>query len=210
MKATLLLGSLLLVITGCGTGMEDSTTPRTATTSGDKRTHDMPITPASCVEAISMPACDGILSRIMRNSIRIEYSDDVTVAQLNSIKVRELQSSGQFGADIAHEFLIVDEGGGFVTLQNNGIWLENATWYAVTDSCNQFDFLVKYGDVDGDGETDALDVNTIWRHAGSGDPSFDVNGDGVVDMFDAQLAWKYRDVHVHPTPLKPTGHDCQQ
>ena len=209
MKATILLGSLLLVITGCGIGLEDSSALRTITTGNTKQTLAMSSDPATCVEAISTPTCDGTLSRIMRNTIQLEYSDDVTVAQLDSIEVRALLPNGQFGADIAREFLIVDEGGGFITLKNTGIWLENATWYAVTDSCNQFDLLVKYGDVDGNGRTDALDVNTIWRNTDSGDPTLDINGDGEIDMFDALLTWKFRDVHVSPTPPKPTGHDCQ-
>jgi len=210
MKATILLCSLLLMINGCGTGMEDSTASRLASTIDAKQTLAMPSNPATCVEATSMPACDGILTRIMRNSIRIEYSDDITISQLNSIEVRMLLPNGQFGGDIANEFLIVDEGGGVVTLLNSGIWLENATWYSVTDTCNQFDLLVKYGDVDGNGATDAIDVNAIWAHAGSSEPLYDINGDGDVDMFDALLTWKYRDVHVPPSSPKPSGHDCQQ
>ena len=82
------------------------------------------------------------------------------------------------------------------------------------DSGTKFDFVVMYGNVDGDTgdrDTDALDANAIWINRLNpvfDDTVFDIDGDLDVDALDVNAAWNNRDALVDPLPDKPTGHIC--
>jgi hypothetical protein len=164
------------------------------------------------VASASAPSCDGVLPRSAGTVIRVQYPSDHT-ASIPLIQVQELLDGGLFGADVTDQFIIVDEGGNSVLLTNNGTPLLNRTWYAVSDGCNQFDFVVMYGNVDGDGDTDALDANAIWinrLNPVNDDTPYDVDGDGDVDALDVNAAWNNRDALVPAVPAKPTLHTCPQ
>ena len=181
-----------------------------AATQGTTGSLAMTVAPSCAAASASTPSCDGVLPRSAGTVIRVQYASDPT-ASIPAIEVRELLDGGLFGANVADQFTKVDEGGNSVVLTNNGTPLTNRTWYAVTDGCNQFDFVVMYGNVDGDGDTDALDANAIWQNRlnpVSDNTPFDIDGDGDVDALDVNAAWNNRDANVPPVPAKPTGHIC--
>ena len=173
-------------------------------------TGELAMTTIVCAPAsASTPSCDGVLPRTAGTVIRVQYTSDPT-ASIPQIRVRKLLNGGFDDVnEVTDQFTIVDEGGNSVILTNNGAPLANETWYGVTDDCNQFDFVVIYGDVDDNLTTNAIDVNSIWAHRNDpvvpDDSPFDIDGNGTINAIDVNAAWANRGPTV---PSKPTGHAC--
>ena len=157
------------------------------------------------------PACDGVLPRTAGTVIKLQYPADIAVCN-PTIQIRELLDGGLYNADLSGSFSIVDAGGGLMILTDSGATLVNRMWYGITDNLGtKIDYIVIYGNVDGDQDTDALDANAIWQNRlnpVSDNTPFDIDGDGDVDALDVNAAWFARDALVPPVPPKPTGHAC--
>ncbi len=147
----------------------------------------------------------------MGTVIKIQYPFDPT-ALVPTIQIRELLPNGAYDTDVTDQFTIFDDGGNAIMLTNSGAALSNRTWYGITDSHGtKIDYIVIYGNVDGDGDTDALDANAIWQRRldpVEDNTPYDIDGDGDVDALDVNAAWNNRDALVDPVPSKPSGHDC--
>jgi len=167
-----------------------------------------------CFTAVAdKPGCDGVIPRRSGAVMKLQYSG-TPPASSASFQVRELLADGAFGPNLnnANQFEMVNLGDNIIKLTDTGANLENRTWYGVTDECGtQVDYIVMVGNVDGDGDTDALDANAIWQNRlnpVSDNTPLDIDGDGDVDALDVNAAWQNRDALVPPVPAKPTGHVC--
>ena len=145
--------------------------------------------------------------------VRLLYPNDQTACS-SAIQVRALLPNGEYGPNLVgvDQFSITNENGNFVKLADSGATLVNRTWYGITDDAGtKIDFVVIVGDVELDGDVDALDVNAIWNNRFepiTDDIIFDVEGDGDIDALDVNTTWNNRDALVAPVPDKPTGHTC--
>jgi hypothetical protein len=138
----------------------------------------------------------------------VYFADPARVVE--SLKVRRLLDGGVFGDDLTALFEIVEVDGGVVQVKNVGDPLANESWIGITDNCGlNIQYDVVYGDANGDGTTDAQDMNLIWtnRGAAANDSPFDMDGDGNINALDINNAWHFRN---SAAPDKPTGHDCSK
>ena len=160
--------------------------------------------------------CDRSLPRIANNVIELWFDGTIAAPSAGQIEVRELLPAGGLGEDLSDSFTVTIEGVDVLRLTENGGILSNETWYAIVNTgawpcVDEFkrDYIVVYGDANGDGRTSAFDANDIWQNRADPSPKesrFDINGDGRVNAFDANLAWNNRNP-VDP-PDKPSEHTC--
>ncbi len=164
---------------------------------------------------LSDPDCDKTLPRTQNNIIRIEFAGGSIAAPLpGEIEIRELPS----GSDLFASSFTATVDGNVLTLVENGDILANETWYTVENTgawgsvCGTFkrDYVVVYGDADGNGETDVIDAAAIMGERADPAPAdkwrFDIDGNGAIDVIDAASgALGNRGATAPP---KPDGEFC--
>jgi hypothetical protein len=166
--------------------------------------------------ASSIYGCDATLPRFQKNTIRLTFTDPITLPPAGAIEIRQLLA-GDFGAtNHASSFLMSIESGNTLKLVENGNILTNGVWYAVmyrgsdwTGVCNfERDYAKVAGDADNTGINDFADLSFIFGNqtgaAGDTDRS-DVNGDTFVDFADISDAFGFNGSFA---AAKPSGHGC--
>ncbi len=137
------------------------------------------------------PASGGSLPRLMNNPLRFTFDRDATQVRA---EIREVGEDGEVLAeDLAEKFTReLSEDKRTVTYGENGSALKDGCEYRVILHWAQAVAMGLHavrGDVNGDKQRTAADMELVQAQAGSADAisRADVNGDGVVDEDDYQL-----------------------
>ncbi|MCK4323105.1 MAG: hypothetical protein KAW89_01145, partial [Armatimonadetes bacterium] len=137
------------------------------------------------------PAGGGSVPRLMNNPLRFTFDRDATQVRA---EIREVGENGELLAeDLAAKFTRdLSEDKRAITYGENGSALKDGCEYRVILHWAQAVAMTLYavrGDVNGDKQRTAADMELVQAQAGSADAfsRADVNGDGVVDENDYQL-----------------------
>ena len=171
---------------------------------------------SACTALLGTQDCEATLPRIANNVIRLEFGGTIEAPLPGEIEIRALLPGGGLGVvDLSAWFTPTIEGGNVLLLTEDGSVLSNETWYTIVNtgawSCVapfKRDYVVVFGDANGDAYSNANDINEIWANRADGVPResrFDINGDGRVNAFDVNVSWANRDSGDQG---KPDGHVC--
>lgn len=161
------------------------------------------------------PVCDGTLTRLSNNVIRLTFDGAVTLPA--GIEVFELDAAGStVGVDQSGNFLYSLESGNTVLrMEENGAVLNNPTWYTLRNTggwSGVSNFTVVYnampGNANADGFTDFGDLSAIFPNftfAPADDDPFNINADGFVDKADLSASFAF---YGAAKPDRPPGNAC--
>lgn len=168
------------------------------------------------------PPHNGTLSQMRRNKVILTFSDPLPgLPGAGEITIRELLPEGSFGPDIASQFAFTIDGARLVIhdvlvpFSSPGS-LKDRKWYAINsmgdwagveDFC--VDYLVRFGDADGNGFVNFADVANVnvflVQPINDSNRRRNIDGNAAINFVDMAVANTFITPNALSLP-KPSGH----